>query len=396
MTTKKAEQVKNLERVGSALALLQQGLRPFVEREIKAQYGGSTTRSCKQTLANDRGELPPDPLSDVYLLLRLMWDQWNQVFRRTLGPAERSHVKRAAASPQPWAHQEPFSTDDAYRALDSAAPAAGRLGRGGRRGRRREAGAAAHPLRGAGTRGEAGASGAHRGTSPGRASSPGARSSRPHADVACGRYQQAEFAADLARSIGARRRRSTATRRSSSAAPTSPTACGSCSSAAERLTGTGGDPVVELQTNFGGGKTHSMLALYHLFSGAAPRSSPASRTCSRRRASRRCPKAHRAVLVGTAISPGQAHARRTTARVVRTLVGRACLAARRGKTATRWWPRPTATATNPGDALRRAVQVLLALPGPDRRVGGLRAPALHDRGTCRRAASTPTSPSPRR
>jgi predicted AAA+ superfamily ATPase len=33
----------------------------------------------------------------------------------------------------------------------------------------------------------------------------------------------------------------------------------------------GGDgnasPVVNLQTNFGGGKTHSMLALYHLFSG---------------------------------------------------------------------------------------------------------------------------------
>src|SRR5690606_13269328 len=26
-------------------------------------------------------------------------------------------------------------------------------------------------------------------------------------------------------------------------------------------------PVVNLQTNFGGGKTHSMLALYHLFSG---------------------------------------------------------------------------------------------------------------------------------
>jgi predicted AAA+ superfamily ATPase len=29
----------------------------------------------------------------------------------------------------------------------------------------------------------------------------------------------------------------------------------------------GGDPVVQLRTNFGGGKTHSMLALYHLFSG---------------------------------------------------------------------------------------------------------------------------------
>ena len=33
-----------------------------------------------------------------------------------------------------------------------------------------------------------------------------------------------------------------------------------------RLTGAGGDPVVQLQTNFGGGKTHSMLALYHAFS----------------------------------------------------------------------------------------------------------------------------------
>jgi predicted AAA+ superfamily ATPase len=45
--------------------------------------------------------------------------------------------------------------------------------------------------------------------------------------------------------------------------------------AVQRLGGTGGlsagaqagDPVVQLQTNFGGGKTHSMLALYHLFSG---------------------------------------------------------------------------------------------------------------------------------
>ena len=35
-----------------------------------------------------------------------------------------------------------------------------------------------------------------------------------------------------------------------------------------RLTGKGGDPVIGLQTNFGGGKTHTMLALHHL-AGAA-------------------------------------------------------------------------------------------------------------------------------
>ncbi len=38
--------------------------------------------------------------------------------------------------------------------------------------------------------------------------------------------------------------------------------------AARRLSGQGGDPVVELQTGFGGGKTHSLIALYHLASGA--------------------------------------------------------------------------------------------------------------------------------
>ena len=34
-----------------------------------------------------------------------------------------------------------------------------------------------------------------------------------------------------------------------------------------RLTGQGGDRVVQLQTNFGGGKTHSMLDLFLLASG---------------------------------------------------------------------------------------------------------------------------------
>ena len=38
-------------------------------------------------------------------------------------------------------------------------------------------------------------------------------------------------------------------------------------------------PVVELQTNFGGGKTHSMLAVHHLFGGAAPPSLPTWTDC---------------------------------------------------------------------------------------------------------------------
>ena len=35
-------------------------------------------------------------------------------------------------------------------------------------------------------------------------------------------------------------------------------------SAAQRLAQAGGDPVIGLQTSFGGGKTHTMLAIFHL------------------------------------------------------------------------------------------------------------------------------------
>lgn len=90
----------------------------------------------------------------------------------------------------------------------------------------------------------------------------------PHPDVASGRYVQAEFAADLAQVLEGRADREyqnpvefhnrtyiTAGIR------------GLLGSALKRLAGSGGEPVVQLKTSFGGGKTHSMLALYHLLSG---------------------------------------------------------------------------------------------------------------------------------
>jgi len=48
-----------------------------------------------------------------------MWECWNDVFGKTLGRAERSVVSELMESRNKWAHQKPFSTDDAYRALDS-------------------------------------------------------------------------------------------------------------------------------------------------------------------------------------------------------------------------------------------------------------------------------------
>ena len=90
----------------------------------------------------------------------------------------------------------------------------------------------------------------------------------PHQDVASGRYKMAEFAADLFQVITGKAdaeyrepgeffRRTYLTEG----------LIRLLSQAWARLASAGGDPVVELQTNFGGGKTHSMLALYHLFGG---------------------------------------------------------------------------------------------------------------------------------
>ncbi len=44
----------NYERVGRALELLKEGLRPFVERELKASYGENWRVKAAQVLRQER------------------------------------------------------------------------------------------------------------------------------------------------------------------------------------------------------------------------------------------------------------------------------------------------------------------------------------------------------
>lgn len=87
----------------------------------------------------------------------------------------------------------------------------------------------------------------------------------PHKDVLDGTFKQSEFAADL-------------TQVQSGSAPDEYKNAEKffhrtfitegmrllLDSVAKRISGKGGDPVVQLQTSFGGGKTHALLAVYHL------------------------------------------------------------------------------------------------------------------------------------
>ena len=73
-----------------------------------------------------------------------------------------------------------------------------------------------------------------------------------------------------------------------------------------RLAGCGGDPVIQLQTAFGGGKTHTMLAVYHLANRAVPASKLSGISPILDAAGvTDLPKAKVVVLDGTRFSPSQ-------------------------------------------------------------------------------------------
>ncbi|NCC34953.1 MAG: ATP-binding protein, partial [Chloroflexia bacterium] len=301
--------LSNRDRVNKGLELLQLGLRPFVERELLAVYGKYWVTKVTEHWPNDLKWDGDEPRLDASPLLRIMWEQWNSVFGKTLGHAERSLVSELRDTRHKWAHQEPFSTDDTYRALDSvqrlltaiSAPEAADVDRQKQevlrlrfeeQTRRETRKVATAPLEG----------------QPAGGLRPWREIITPHPDVASGRYQQAEFAADLAqvyRGEGSDEYRDPRSffQRTFITEGLRLLLVG----ALRRLSDTGGDPVVELQTNFGGGKTHSMLALYHLCSGAAPADLPGSEPVLSAAGVTSLPSVRRAVLVGTALSPAKAH-----------------------------------------------------------------------------------------
>lgn len=158
----------------------------------------------------------------------------------------------------------------------------------------------------------------------------------PHPDVASGRYVQAEFAADMAQVL----------RGNADAEYQDPleffrrtylTAgmTGLLRSALQRLSGGIGDPVIQLKTAFGGGKTHSLLALYHLLSGSPKLMAlEAIKEIVAEAGLERLPQTAKAVLVGTSFDPtrGRAKPELGPGAEVRTLWGEMAwqLAGRRG------------------------------------------------------------------
>jgi len=265
--------ITNHERVGKALELLRDGLKPFISRELEAKHGKYWITTVTQSWRNELvWEGDQEPHLDIAALLLMLWEQWNLVFSNTLGHAERSLVSELRDIRNKWAHQNPFSSDDAYRALDSAtrlltaisAPQADELEKVKmellrvrfdeqvRNEKRRVSGTAI----------ESSVTGSLR---------PWREVVTPHKDVANGRYQQAEFAADLWQvhvGEGSNEYRDPVEffRRTFLTQGLKQLLVG----AIGRLSNNSGDPVVQLQTNFGGAKPIQCWHSIIFFQGQSP------------------------------------------------------------------------------------------------------------------------------
>jgi predicted AAA+ superfamily ATPase len=295
------------QHVFEGMELLPEGLIPFVEKRLESQIKGHWQ---VQVLERVRGLRPNGDGQvnwDQQGLLQVMMAFWKDAFAMVLGHPERSYVSELLDVRNKLSHNENFTYDDAERALDtmrrlleavSAKDVADKistardtilrtkyaeLARNEERKKTQRSDITVETVAGL---------------------VPWREVVEPHQDVATGEFQQAEFAADLAKVHNG----------SAPSEYKNPTEFFARTylteglsnlliGAAKRLSSSGGDPVVELQTNFGGGKTHSMLALYHMVGGAAAQDLPGLDQLFSRNKLAVPTKVSRAVLVGTSRGP---------------------------------------------------------------------------------------------
>ena len=317
----------NYQRVTEGLQILTAVLAPHVARELRAQFSDEWWgRGVLDVLyENQRRDLPAAGEDeelianlDAARCLRLMDVQWNDLFRRKLSREHRTWINELISTRNKWAHAGlvDMADEDAWRALDTMTRLVEQIDAEATERLRALARTVRYGTEGPSTSvGEVeapGSSDARQGAqagvlaaAPRQGLRPWREVARPHPDVAAGRYRQAEFAADLSQVARGR----------ADAEYQDPIEFfartyltegmrGLMIQALRRITGQGGEPIIQLKTAFGGGKTHSLLALYHLLRGRAPLDRLQGATELLRDAGiERPPPARVAVLVGTAINP---------------------------------------------------------------------------------------------
>ncbi|MEY9983424.1 hypothetical protein ABH995_002761 [Bradyrhizobium yuanmingense] len=266
-----------LTRVQNGLFHLQRGLTPFVTARMKAVHGDRWLHYASRAMGS-----APNSALDAYGLVKTMLDRWREVFDDAFPRNEKHRVRNFASTSlearNATAHLSiPLQDDEALRYLDAmhqllkavkapehdvvevrklydaqrnhgvapsqslqaaaASPAAPKLD-------------LAPPLAQ---------------SASGKALKPWIEVALPHPDVLANRFKEAEFAADLFAVDAGHATEDYGTAESFFRITFLTEGLRRVlTSSLQRLSGRGGDPIIGLQTAFGGGKTHTMLAVYHL------------------------------------------------------------------------------------------------------------------------------------
>lgn len=266
---------ETLRRVQDGLYHLQKGLTPFVEARMKAQHGARWLHYASRAVGSS-----PNAALDGYGLLKTMLDSWREAFDDAFGRADK-HKARNFASMALEARNAishlaiGLQDDEALRYLDAmhqllklvkapeievaelrklyeaqrasgvVAPAPAPVAPAPQPAVQARLDLAAEPA-----------------SKPLR---PWIEIALPHPDVLANRFKESEFAADLFSVDTGQATEDYATPENFFRITFLTEGLRRVlTSALQRLGRAGGDPVIGLQTAFGGGKTHTMLAVYHL------------------------------------------------------------------------------------------------------------------------------------
>ena len=295
----------NKESVGRVLDLVTEGFGPWMVKRLEAKYGSDWA----DQVVRSAGVAPRGDARDITDVSYLFWvfdKQWHGLFKEHLSFEDKRAVSALWDARNEWAHNPKVSSERTERVLMDGE----------------------HLLRSIGAVAQADAADEmrrdfrrvmfeedqkrlQRATEKSlsvQVDFTGLPAWRdvvePHDDVARGSFQLAQFAADL-RQV-----------HQGVAGPEygDPTEFFGrtyltrglrylLEQAVQRLNGVGGEPVVDLMTTFGGGKTHSLLAVYHAASGTSADKLPGMREILDGLGLTELPaKVNRAVLVGNDLS----------------------------------------------------------------------------------------------
>jgi predicted AAA+ superfamily ATPase len=321
--------LSNIDQISRGLDLLAEGLEPFIARVLAPHVpqGQDWTWLLASRDAVNGVTGKTYSRTDPQNQLRVLTERLGSLgfpFGPQLSRAEQNLAGELRGVRDTWAHRGSFSPDDAYRALDTME----RL--------LRAAGAVTQAdqvkvirldVQRAAYENETRRTARTYSATPDTADDelPAWRDVvRPHTDVQAGTFAASEFAADLYRvALGAdeveaeyidpieffRRTHLTGGLRDLLVR------------SAKRIGGdANADPVINLQDRFGGGKTHSMLAVWHLFSGRPLGDLPQEVQDLLMSVDPTGHTVRRVALVGNEIAPGQPTTK-PDGTVVRTLWG---------------------------------------------------------------------------